>query len=142
VIAALVAALNSAGVPAVDGAIVSDASSSEAVVIGWVSAEDGTGVVQGVSTVDGGGPAPAHESYTIRCGILVNDGNASRLPAARDRACQLYGQIGQVLAEDPTLGGLATLVNLSDFSLDQVQDAAGATVTIAFGVAVDAYTRT
>lgn len=128
-----------AGVPVLDGLIVSDALASEAVIVGFTSLDDST-AVEGSLTAEGMAAAPDREQYTIRCAVLVSNGDTARLPAARARAYELLSAIGGAVAADRRLGGVVMAARLADATLLQSQTPAGASVTLSFGVAVDAFT--
>lgn len=135
----LVAALQGAELPALDGPTVSDADATDFVVVGFNGADDVT-AVEAVSALEGLEVAPTRERYTIRCAVMCSDGETSALPATRARAYDLLDQVSTVLATDPTLGGAVMVASLADHTLEQQQDASGALATIRFGVQVDAYT--
>lgn len=128
------------GVPIEDGPVVSDASVSEAILIGYSGTSDDATAVEGTLAAEGLAAMPDRELYTIRCAVLVATGDANALPDARTRAYELLSAIGGALAADPTLDGVVMVARLADVTLLQSQTPTGANVTVSFGVFCDAYT--
>jgi hypothetical protein len=140
---ALVATLSAApgltGVTVADGPVVTGSGQQEAVTVGLGDPEDPT-AVEGQNAREGLAASPDREQYGIRCAVIVRDGSGDT-PAARRRAYQLLGEIGEVLAADQRLGGAVMVAQLGSWTLAQDQDGKGAIVTLAFTVEVDAFTR-
>lgn len=141
---ALVAAFRAApglsGVKVFDGPVVTASGQMEAVTVGDVGDQEDPTAVEGQNTREGLAATRDREQYTIRCAVLVLNG-AGDASAARRRAYQLLGEIGEVLAADQRLGGAVMIAQLGSSTLSQDQDETGATATVAFNVEVDAFTR-
>lgn len=136
----LLAALQAAGLPAVDGPEVGVDSDTETVAVGYTDAEDDTTAVDAATAIEGGTVTPLREQYTIRCAVMTYDGDPDQLPALRVRAYGLLDQVAAVLAADTTLGGAVMLSWISGHTLLQEQGSGGATAVIRFGVECDANT--
>lgn len=82
---------------------------------------------------------PDHESYEITClaSSLRGETDAKQV---RDRAYELVDALAGLLADDPTLGGVAARAELTADSFAQDQTPEGAAATVQFVVTVDAWT--
>ena len=96
------------------------------------SAVEGTLVAEGLAVT------PSREQYTIQCVITVTRMNTD-IVAARTRAYELLGCVGQVLVLNHTLGGLVMSARIAAVTLTQSQGTSGAGAAVMFGVEVDAY---
>lgn len=143
-IAALVAAftaspsLGAAGVPVRDGPLLTSATGTEAVAVGYTG-DQNLAVVTGTATPEGLGAGPDRERYAVTCAAEVIDPGGN-LPAARIRAYQLHAACGAAIAADHTLGTTVLRAVPGPGSLVQQQTTAGALARVVFPVQVDAYT--
>lgn len=126
------------GVSVLDGPTVTADPISEAITVGF---EDGTSsAVEATSSGEGLSRARDREQYAITCAVEVLLGSSTDTPAARRRAYELLGVVGQVLAENQRLGGAVMLAEVGTHSLSQEQTPQGAVARIVFGVDCDAFT--
>lgn len=142
VITALVALLRAAdglsGVSLDDGPKVDNSSANERVTIGYAG-EMTPASVEGTLAAEGLSVAPDREQYTVQCAITVSRMNRD-IVAARTRAYELLGCVGQVLELNHTLGVPGVLrARLAAVTLSQSQSTNGASATLVVGVEVDAY---
>ena len=138
-VAMLQAAPGLAGVEVTDGPPTEDPQVLEAVCVGWSPSED----IDAVEAADERGDlasARQFENYTVHCSVNVLNGDRD-LPAARVRAYQLFGFVGQVLADDQTLRGAVMQAGIRDHNLRQEDTNAGMLARVNFGIAVRASTR-
>jgi hypothetical protein len=141
---ALVAAFRGApglaDVTVFDGPTVTASAQQEAITVGDDGDQEDPTAVEGQNTREGLAAAPDREQYGIRCAVIVQDGSGN-ISAARRRAYQLLGEVGDVLAADQRLGGAVMMAQLGASTLAQGQDEDGATATISFNIEVDAFSR-
>lgn len=142
-IAGLVATLGGSavldGVAVFDGPVVNGSTAVEVITVGYTGGEDedsadATEAIAGLSVQQ------SRERYVVRCAASVRNGSAD-MAAARNRAYDLLGYVGEALAGDKTLSGAVMKAMLGAHTLRQAQDSRGALATVVFEVAVDAFTR-
>lgn len=123
-----------------DGPVVTSNTYREVVTVGYAGAEDDLSV-EVTTSPEGWATSPDREQYAIRCAASVLRGDSGGMGLARTRAYELFGQIGGLISEDSTLGGLVMRAYLTDVSLRQSQTQAGAVATVSFSISIDAFTQ-
>jgi hypothetical protein len=81
---------------------------------------------------------PSREAYEITNLASAWDGGTDA-KAVRDRCFALLGEVAAFLASDPMLGGLVMQARLSTQALAPEQTTKGATATVQFVIAIDAF---
>lgn len=128
------------GVTVLDGPTVTADPIAEAITVGYE--DPGTSaVVEGASEPEGLTRDRDREIYTVMCAVEVLLGSSTDLPAARCRAYELFGFVGQVLADNHTLNRAVMMAHLGAHTLSQDQLQQGALARIVFGVDCDAFSR-
>jgi hypothetical protein len=128
-----------AGVEISDGPPPRNSAATEALATGYSPGED-IPAVEVTTTAEGDAGGPDREQWIIHCSLGVLSG-AGDLTAARDRAYQIHGAAGDVLAADPQLRGTVMSARMGDHSLRQSPTDAGILARINFSIRVDAYSR-
>jgi hypothetical protein len=138
----IVAALRSAqpGVDVLDGPVVSGASLSEAITVGF---EDGAAGIDAVSaqlarnqyTLD-----PLREQYTINCSVVVI-GTTDQIGVCRARCFELLALVNDVLDDSATFSVQLASVQLGAYALSQMPGSKGIIVRLIFGIDIDAFTK-
>lgn len=141
VIAALVAALRAApgldGVAILDGPPVRHLDRDDVILVGFRGTPGEPGVRATRDPADLGGRTD-RESYTLWSIISVASGDTDLAPL-RERAVALLNEFAAVVRGDPTLGGAAARLRMTDTDMEQAQTQQGAEVNVAVGLAVDAW---
>jgi hypothetical protein len=146
-IAALLAAFRAApaltgpGTDIRDGPVVTGSAALEAVLVGWNGRADDTLAANAGVNPEVFGDADDREVFTIRCAVMVLDGQGD-MTAARTRAYALLAACGAVIRADRRLGGIVGDSHISSHALRQDPTPDGAKATVTFGVACDTYTGT
>lgn len=138
-VTALKAAADLATADVLDGPEVTASGRTESVTVGFQSEENPISV-EAILSGEGYGTAQSQERYTILNAAAVLNG-AGDISQARTRAYQMVAVVGAVLAADNTLGGAVMAASLGAMNLRQMQDSAGATAVLEFGVDVHAFTQ-
>lgn len=136
----LSAAVPLANVAVLDGPTVTADAINEAVTVGYDDGITGSAVTA-TATAEGISRARDQEAYTINCAIEVLEGSSADLPAARKRAYEILGAIGQILAVNSNLNRTVMMAQMGQHNLSQDQPDQGALARIVFGVDCDAFTR-
>jgi len=123
-----------------DGPVVTEDAIMEAVIVGFED-ESVSAVEEGTNEPEGLSRARDFETFTINCAALVLLGSSTDMPTARRRVYELFGAVGEVLAEDPRLGGAVGMATLGSHTLTQPQTPQGALAQVAFGVDCRSYSR-
>ncbi len=121
-------------VPVRDGATVSDSAALKAVSVAYQTEDQDA--VTGV--VDPAVHAADLDHSTVNCAVHVAQGRD--LPGARAQAFTLFGQAGQIIKNDTTLGNAVMRAWVSSYALTSEQSRGGPVVVILFGVDYEAYT--
>jgi hypothetical protein len=95
----------------------------------WVAAGFTAQLPHGVS---GGGARDETGTLVVRISVTRT---TDSFAAVRDRALEIVGAVEDLIAEDPTLGGLATLARVAQVQVEEARPEdravqAGATVTV------------
>lgn len=128
------------GVTVLDGPTVTSDPIFESVTVGFEDPETSAAVTS-TSAPEGLARARDLETFTIACAAEVLLSASTDLPAARRRAYELLGFVGQVLAARHTLNNAVMMANLGTHTLSQEQVDQGVLVRIAFGVDCEAFSR-
>lgn len=128
------------GVTVLDGPTVTADPILEAVTVGYEDPETAAAVT-GTSAPEGLARARDLETFTIACAAEVLLNASTDLSAARVRAYELLGFVGQILADHHNLNSAVMMAHLGAHTLSQEQTQQGALVRIAFGVDCEAYSQ-
>lgn len=121
----------------VDGPRVGGATLQEVLIVGWT--EDSAESAAGTTALASYSLEQQRETYTVPCAVSVLRGSG-QISVARGRAFEVYSAAAAILADDKTVGGVVMSARPGAVSLMQTQDSRGAVATVAFTVAVDAFT--
>lgn len=99
----------------------------------WISTVDGTSVIPTMRA----GRKTRHEEYRIRVHIDVA-GPADTITEVEERAFDRMGSVEDILADDPSLGGIVTAAMLDSFESDTFQDVEGSACRLTLYVRVQA----
>jgi hypothetical protein len=138
VITGVVATLDAAvDARVLDTTIVSDASTSETVNIGYQN--DDQPAIEAQVNLEGQGANPDREQYTIHCAVRVQ--KSKDIVAARQRAFDLLGQCGAAIKANKTVGVPGVLMaHISGWALLPQLGRTGALATVLFDIDIDAFT--
>lgn len=126
------------GVEVTDGPPLRNTAAAEAVSIGYSPSED-VDATEVTTTQEGMAGTPDRETFLVHCSLGVLSGDRD-LSAARARAYELHGAVGQAVADNPDLRGVVMAAAMGDHSLRQSDTDAGMLARINFTIRVDAYT--
>lgn len=128
-----------AGTEVRDGPVVAASAALEAVLVGWGGRADDQLAADAAVNPEVLGDADDRELFTIRCAVMVLNGQ-NDLAAARTRAYALLATCGAAVRADRRLSGTVGDSHISTHALRQTQTPDGTVVTVAFGVACDTFT--
>jgi hypothetical protein len=134
-------ALTGPGTDIRDGPQVTASAALEAVLVGWGGRPDDQLAADAAVSPEVFGDADDRELFTIRCAVMVLNGQ-NDLAAARTRAYALLAACGAVIRADRRLGGTVGDSHISTHSLRQAPTPDGTVATVTFGVACDTFTGT
>lgn len=127
------------GVKVLDGPIVSGDLITRSLKLGWSSPSEGVPAVSGRSDPEDYSQRRDRERYGIMCAIEVASGDTNALPDRRGDVMDIYDAVGDVIAQDRTLGGAVMRCWLGEFELHQMQVNRGVWSQIRFTVECDAF---
>lgn len=118
-----------------DGPNVSGTAKRAAIIVGYES--DTSAAIEHQFDFASAAVSPTRETYVINNHIIAVKGG-NDIAGARVLAYQILGQFGELLAQDPFLGGVVMSCRISDASLTQAQTKRGAEVALSVAVTVQA----
>lgn len=127
------------GVRVIDGPFVVNSDDWQVLAVGCSSTDDDV-AVDNTNSPAGWDTGRDREEYQVRCAVMVLAGDID-VSAARTRAYKLFGSAGDVLAANPTLGGVVLRASLGDSTLRQMMSDNGLIVSVTFSINISAFTQ-